>query len=1323
VRLDVKETYTPMAGMEDDAIYLSNTTYSGSGYEAKHIVEVDNIAPSTDVEIKVKKNINLVVQLGDSTISETTINSYINNTLKAELESQGNILKHSTILKGGSEISVEDTLTTERKIVYHPQQSWNDYRTNEVLQIYQDLFFSRNRFFNPSKPSLNFHDPKVMPDALSETEYEALFDPNCDNALYQSEFDKSMYHEEGYNAIDSNFNRFFDNSNYGELSCLPSVYQTNKDKASETGSLYHIVHHEIWGKSSYYGYFGSTFYLAEINSNLEVVYHVINGIDEFKSHGLITKGLSTNDLTDFEGEIKGVKGHDDWLYIPSTTMRGNNDVHGSNIKSKAKVFDTTNKVMMDAPVGIKTYTLNPYSEDDLAPRTRSIEEHNSVIFSNYSASDYDDADEKSYQVSYERSSMNRNIYNENYKAWGNHGTDYFGHTTKSPIRNFLSLKNEEGILAIDETLEIEPYVIYMEDPYGDVEDRFGYHFGASINMGEYALDVLTSTNYRMTGLNMSTHTCQTLSGRNYYEKNWNMGEYYGDTDFIIMKRFFFKSGYRKQLDDFLANASIEPNEKTYYVLLDNSGMPYMRAVESQKINSLIKNSDMHFITDSDSSYANEWLGASDGSKIDNYSDIANAILSDLSKNSASGDAIYVTSDEALEFESFYNDFENDPLYAKYITAYHTDPNYFDNANGTYALDGVNQVLTEEMALLLPKVGYYTIYPRVRDNPVGKNETLDAYRKWSDLESPHVVIVNRKPIANGYLKFNYDSVNNVYNTLSWVDTSYDLDHNVSLASSTKGITATSFAYRLKGESRWHATLPNQLAAGTYEFKIRAKDMEGLWSDDVIKTIALTATPTLQFDADLTTADVNNPLTAFKTNNDLKWVNVWSRYPYPHHLELSLWDDGTRITALPYQTQSNSTGNYTISGQDRFWHDILFHIPSNIGLTDKTYQARIEAVSELNGERSIVEGGVIIVANEPPTISSSVTHASIVEGESNAVTIAVDDPDKTNLNLEMNIYKEGALFYSGTVTKVPSGGHYENQVLSWANMMPGTYSGVATVNDGIESVSTNYSFTVMPNAPPTITSSVKHSVLYEGESNEIAFVIDDPDKTALSLTMSLDKDGALFYEDSTTESPYKGAYTPKKVTFDNLPAGSYTGSASVSDGTKSSSTAYTFKVLPFRISSFDIYGVWSHWRGQVDKFGEQLSNMPHRFLSFESITFKATLDGMPDGVSIRLSPELEAMVFEDDYGHEYDYTEEVGEWVYFPLALTCTAQDTIAGTSTWEGKYILPLASSTLNWDNDRVHRPYKATLTAVIDDYTIESTIDDIELTGNIKDLIYMQPSF
>ncbi|WP_372998464.1 hypothetical protein [Lutispora sp.] len=63
----------------------------------------------------------------------------------------------------------------------------------------------------------------------------------------------------------------------------------------------------------------------------------------------------------------------------------------------------------------------------------------------------------------------------------------------------------------------------------------------------------------------------------------------------------------------------------------------------------------------------------------------------------------------------------------------------------------------------------------------------------------------------------------------------------------------------------------------------------------------------------------------------------------------------------------------------------------------------------------------------------------------------------------------------------------------------------------------------------------------------------------------------------------------------------------------------------IKNAGISGYWNHWRGQIDMFGKQLTNEPHRFLSLEKVRITADIIGGADKVVIRFSPELEAMNF--------------------------------------------------------------------------------------------------
>ena len=83
-----------------------------------------------------------------------------------------------------------------------------------------------------------------------------------------------------------------------------------------------------------------------------------------------------------------------------------------------------------------------------------------------------------------------------------------------------------------------------------------------------------------------------------------------------------------------------------------------------------------------------------------------------------------------------------------------------------------------------------------------------------------------------------------------------------------------------------------------------------------------------------------------------------------------------------------------------------------------------------------------------------------------------------------------------------------------------------------------------------------------------------------------------------------------------------------------------------------------------------------MSYEKIHFEVDTTGIPARVYVRLSPELEAMRFTDAYGNEYSYREHIGYEREFPIEL----QKDESGK--WTGEYILPLAKSTISWEEKR-----------------------------------------
>ncbi len=174
-------------------------------------------------------------------------------------------------------------------------------------------------------------------------------------------------------------------------------------------------------------------------------------------------------------------------------------------------------------------------------------------------------------------------------------------------------------------------------------------------------------------------------------------------------------------------------------------------------------------------------------------------------------------------------------------------------------------------------------------------------------------------------------------------------------------------------------------------------------------------------------------------------------------------------------------------------------------------------------------------------------------------------------------------------------------------------------------------------------------------------------------------------------------------------------------KSETKQVEFEVIDFKITGVSIIGDWSHWRGQRDIFGKLLTNEPHRFLSLENVRVNVSTTGYAEKLVIRFSPELEAMQYKDINGHIYDYSKDfTGYYVSFPQDSTVLL-DTNRKDSNISWNYIIPLASSTKSWDDSRLQAPYSMTVTVYKGGKSRTYSINDIDITGNVYDLTYIQP--
>lgn len=165
-----------------------------------------------------------------------------------------------------------------------------------------------------------------------------------------------------------------------------------------------------------------------------------------------------------------------------------------------------------------------------------------------------------------------------------------------------------------------------------------------------------------------------------------------------------------------------------------------------------------------------------------------------------------------------------------------------------------------------------------------------------------------------------------------------------------------------------------------------------------------------------------------------------------------------------------------------------------------------------------------------------------------------------------------------------------------------------------------------------------------------------------------------------------------------------------------------VIPLSITDFHVTGSWNHWgkpSTYTDLSGHICPYNPHRFLSLEKINITVSSSGYADKVEFRLSPALEAMYYNDGNGNQYDYYDYFNKRLSFPADSTFALNSAVKdNTFTWE--YCLPLAPSTISWDNNTLGSPYYITVTIFKGGVSISQTISDINITSNVYEITHVQ---
>lgn len=296
------------------------------------------------------------------------------------------------------------------------------------------------------------------------------------------------------------------------------------------------------------------------------------------------------------------------------------------------------------------------------------------------------------------------------------------------------------------------------------------------------------------------------------------------------KNYFsiIKGNINKKMDEL----SSSPNKKAYIFVSDSSFVDDDISKKDKLINTFGSN-NLYFYglgTASNLADINKIVALNDnkGCYIDNnnistcLSTLANNIIASLDNTSKiNGD--YLLVNEEFETNTFYEDYENDPMYQTKFNYVH-DPSVFENNQGADPDSG--KTLSSPPSSF-SRVGRYDITAQVQDKPSTDTRFL-SYYKWSE-PAQKTVYVHRKPFAEPKMTYAYDG--NLY-VLSLTDSSYDLDH-ISLGN--KGIVQKVWSYKdaSDSEAEWIEGKPTSFPVNSkYYVKLSVMDMEFAWGSKIL-----------------------------------------------------------------------------------------------------------------------------------------------------------------------------------------------------------------------------------------------------------------------------------------------------------------------------------------------------------------------------------------------------------------------------------------------------------------------------------------------------------
>lgn len=674
-------------------------------------------------------------------------------------------------------------------------------------------------------------------------------------------------------------------------------------------------------------------------------------------------------------------------------------------------------------------------------------------------------------------------------------------------------------------------------------------------------------------------------------------------------------------------------------------------------------------------------------------DVINEVVEYIASHNPPTASQTVLVDESFNMLTDESDPENDAIVQRQ-TMYVHDQNYFDNPMGkaSFALEeyDASKWTSQTLRIMFSLPGEYKVYRRVKDQP-STNPNFSKYSYWSN-EAMTIIRVHRKPIALAELDWTYDPSCNCYNT-TWVDKSYDLDHNVN-DPVNRGIVERKIKYTVGGNTYYQ--IPNKLIAGNYQLEYVVKDVEGIWSDPFILNFTLASVPPVQLKGKL-----KSKLSVFSTNSipaseELTVYDIWTRYPYSTSLDINITNPAGTANYSTVKHVDYFTGTKT--GNDIFWADENHLIPAT--LADGNYAVKLKA----NGTSSQANTQLLLPFTVFTPIQLTGQIDATISSEKNLSTLIVNDtysikatttkyPNTTTViafkgtsyqrsftlsSTTSNTVGYGAKNWSNTGTftipKMPDGRY----TFEWTSRTPN--GKVETVSKQIE---------IVNNRPPTADFSWSPQSVFEGDTVSFTSTIQDLDGDTLSVVYELISPSGVSYK--TTHSLQSPSYSHNRPVQRLTELGSWRMRLSVSDG--KAPPVIVEKSIPVRL--LHVGGQVQHtelWNKHRQEYNRKKSGDPES----------------PRGYGVFWAGEKFVLSADTTVTGTMTRANRV-EVSFGEFATTLSARDassTIWGGEMWDEAFESSLPEGTATF-----------TFTAFYSNGTVKTTNATIELRGGVSQII------